>query len=127
MRACNAAQAWGQAIALKVDDTARGALLMSAANQLLLVEPESLRDPARAMLFALRLHELSGHQNAKHLATLAPACFRTKGVQQVIQWKEKALTLLPKEAPERSEFEDRPTEYQAALNLASGHPDRSRP
>lgn len=110
-----AVQTWEQVAALTTGDDARVTVLLSAAHQLLLVKPESLRDPARALPIAQRINEQTGHENPNHLSVLALACFENKDVQRAIDWQEKALAVLPADAPNRAQYEEQLAEFRAAL------------
>jgi tetratricopeptide (TPR) repeat protein len=117
--AARATELWEQASALQPDDKSRAAMLNEAAWDLLTVTPESFRDPAAAMTFTLRSNELSGYQNPVYLDSLALACFRTGATIKAIEVQKQALELMAHDASERSEYEARLAEYEAALAAQS--------
>ena len=108
-----ATQVWKEAIALLPDDHARAAMLNGAAWELLTLTPETLRDPAAALEFALMTNELSGYENSAYLDTLALAHFRMGDALKAIEFQRQALELLPQDSLQRSEYEGRLSEFEA--------------
>jgi WD40 repeat protein len=87
--------------------------LNEAAWLLLTCEPERLRDPAAALPLAVEANETTGWQNAAYLDTLAVAYHLTGDTERAIETQRKAISLLPEDA-DRSEFEKRLAEFEAA-------------
>ena len=85
-----------------------------AAWQLLTTPCEELRDPTLALEFALQANALSHFQDASQLDTLALASFQTGDVQQAIEYQKRALSLLSPDAADRTEYEVRLAEFEAA-------------
>jgi hypothetical protein len=108
---------WEQASALSPDDRSRAAKLNSAAWELLTVTPETLRDPAVALEFAIKANDVSRYEVPNQLDTLALAYHRTGETAKAIELQTKAISLLPADAS-RSEYEDRLREYEAASQSA---------
>lgn len=111
---------WEQASALLSDDPARAQLLNGAAWDLLTVTPETLRDPAAALKFALQANELTGHKNSAYLDSLALAYFRTDDTPKAIEVEKQAIDLLPQDAPDRPEYARQLAEFEAALEKVGG-------
>jgi tetratricopeptide (TPR) repeat protein len=83
---------------------------------LLTGEPDDLRDPAEALLFALQANELTGFENANYLDTLALAYHLTGDTAKAVENQKKALALLPEgPSPTRTEFEKALARFEAAL------------
>ena len=89
------------------------------ANQyawaLLEIQPETLRDPGQALLFAERANEQSSHSDPNLLDTLALALFRTGEPQRAVEVQERVLELTPSDHESRAEFEARLQQFREAL------------
>jgi tetratricopeptide (TPR) repeat protein len=89
--------------------------IIEYADTLLKTPYPNLRNPKRALEFALRGNTLSDNRNPLMLDTLAWAYYRTGSTQAAIQTMEKARDLLsPSAANFRKEYEDALRQFHAA-------------
>jgi non-specific serine/threonine protein kinase/serine/threonine-protein kinase len=95
--------------------TATATDLNAYAWALLTTPAQQLRQPPSALSYAERATELSGGKDAGILDTLAKAYFLTANPVQAVATQEKALALLPPDAPDRKSFEATLAEYKTAL------------
>lgn len=89
------------------------------AWSLLTIEPESLRNPAAALVRAQQAVALSEGKDAVILDTLAHAYFLTGDQSRAVATEEKALALLPADSPARQEAEAALTRFRAAVGNSS--------
>ena len=111
-------QEWLELSIAAADETDAGAAtLEGVAWALLTVDPDSLRDPDRALRYAERawtLAESSGAEDLwKYLDTLALARHLTGDTAAAIETERRAIALMP-EGADRG-LHDRLAEYEAAL------------
>jgi hypothetical protein len=86
------------------------------AWELLTSEPADLQDPREALRFALQANELTGFEDHLNLDTLAFAYHRTDRHAEAVDTQRKAISLLPPGDKNRTGYEERLEEYQAALS-----------
>jgi len=89
--------------------------LLDCASILLTCHPDDLRDPEAALKFAVEAQERTDHPRADLFDTLAMACYANGDTARAVELERRALALVPKNAPERSEYEMRLAEYEAAV------------
>jgi tetratricopeptide (TPR) repeat protein len=80
------------------------------------VEPPALRDPAKALAYALRAVEASGGTDANFLDTLAEAYYANQEFDKAIDTEERALEI----APELEALQNQLVKFREAKAAASG-------
>ncbi|MCH8852578.1 MAG: tetratricopeptide repeat protein, partial [Planctomycetes bacterium] len=90
--------------------------LNNYAWELLTIEPAGLRDPEAALELARRANDLTDHDNALYLDTLALAYHMTGDTARALETQEEALSLLTEDQESnRPEMEANLAKYKAAL------------
>ena len=87
----------------------------AAAWELLTCEPTDLRDPDAALPLARDACAMTNNANHTYLDTLALAQHLTGDTPAAIETEKKALSLLPPDAPERSDYEAALARFEVAL------------
>jgi serine/threonine protein kinase/Tfp pilus assembly protein PilF len=89
-------------------------MLNRYAWALLFSEPSDLLDPDKALDLTLQANEIAGFDNPDYLKTLAHAYHLTGDAEMAVETQRRAISLLP-EGADRSEYEERLAEFEAAL------------
>ncbi len=91
--------------------------LNAKAWWLLTCENKSLRDYPKALILAEEANKMAKGKSAPILDTLGLAYFCCKKIEKAVATAEKALSMLPRKAPEnvRKEFTERLAKYKKAL------------
>jgi tetratricopeptide (TPR) repeat protein len=90
--------------------------LNNFAWTLVTCEPADLRDPQKALEFALRVNELTNSLSHTYLDTLALAYFQTGDVAKAIETQRTAVDRLSPGHSDRIELEERLAEYEQAAD-----------
>ncbi len=85
------------------------------AWKLLTCEPDDLRDPEAALRLARDACAMTDNANPVYLDTLALAQHLTGDNLAAVETEKKALSLLPPDAPGRSDYEAALAKFEAAL------------
>jgi non-specific serine/threonine protein kinase/serine/threonine-protein kinase len=90
--------------------------LNTAAWELATAEPTHLRDPQRAVEFAIRANDLTGNTNGYFLDTLSIALAAAGRYEEAIANQERALSFVPEDDPGHAEMQRHLDEFNAALD-----------
>jgi hypothetical protein len=89
-----------------------------AAWSLLFIDEPVLKDPHRALEFATLAVGMSGESDASMMITLALAHHLTGDHTRAVEVQERAIAMLPPDAPLRSRYEGWLGEFKAAARRA---------
>ncbi len=93
------------------------------AWQLLTIDPADLRDPATALIIALRACEMSEYKETEIIDTLAMAYHMTGDHAKAVETQEMAIALLTPNVGRRAEYEAHLAQFLAALRAKSAEFD----